>query len=125
MDWYGKLKRAFFAGAVGGILTQVVYGSVGSVYVLGMQMGSSVAAGVSCALGDIGGQAAQMFIPSTGYLGELGAAGLVTAASLDYMGLDSGITPQGFALGAVSSIGGKYAEQMVGGGAMPQSNAFY
>lgn len=123
MDWWSTAKRAFWSGTVGGILTQVIYGSVGYVGVGGMAVPSSVAAGLACGTGSVAADVAHQYVPSTpiGHLGtgvvELAAAGIVGAGALDYLGLEQGITWQGVALGSASVVGGRYIDVSMGGGA--------
>src|ERR1700744_1205208 len=122
MDWQNTGKRALATGVVAGVATQLMYGSVGSYQMAGMQIPVAAAVGVAAGAGSVvadGGHANMPSMPIMGTLPasatELIVAGVITAGALDFMGINRGFTIEGAALGAGSLLGGRYLNDTLGG----------
>lgn len=122
MNYAESAKNAVFAGAVAAAGVQLLYGSQGSVNLLGMRLPSSVGVGFAAGGGSIAADVIHTYLPGTplGYLGatatELIAAGAVTSWALDNVGLNNGMTVEGFGIGVASLLGGRQLDNFVSGG---------
>lgn len=122
MSLSDKLKRGLAVGAVAAIGTQIFYGPTGSAFIFGQEVPGAIAVGGACMAGSIGADYVHenlpAFIPGgdmSAALVEYGAAGLVTSAAADYLGVSAGMTLEAGAIGAASLLAGRYAYSYAGG----------